>query len=574
MPHPLEAGTIRILEPDGSTAGTGFLVSKRLAVTCAHVVESVKAKPGDVLKIQYHIGNGISEGKVLKDGWSKTDDIAFLLLGSSIGKAVPVDYAASSNGHNFLALGYPEGSDVDVRWSQGKIGGLVKVDGYTHELIQIQGSEIDRGLSGAPIWDVETQSVVGMVTGYGDIPRSAGASQLRFGYATSVDTIHAAYPKFILASQKNKRRKIFYTTWTLAPLAILLFVTSKLLLGAYSPSSVCKESVPLTPGVRAIVAQDDRGDTRWWVGTSEKGAETFLESRENSFFYNKDELGSETVLAIHVDPKNASVWIGTSGSGLVLLEQSEDMTDSRPYTLSDHFTRTGKDGLPGCRISAILQSEGGNLYVGAHEGAGLGISRDGSSWNTVAPPESWNNKMPFSIYSLAEDKTGAIWVGTIQGLYRYHESAWSNVYVPPSISTPSLWVRALALTPSGDLLIGTEKDGIFSLDPTRVADPWDGKITIANGLSDNNILSLEVIPIEESILVGTNDGLSICSQRGGNGQGLRANWECWLVNQEEILNKPILSIGVSANGQEAMIGINNGDPVVLPASAWQNSLPR
>lgn len=40
MPHPLETGTIRILTPDGSTAGTGFLVLKSLAGTCAHIVTS------------------------------------------------------------------------------------------------------------------------------------------------------------------------------------------------------------------------------------------------------------------------------------------------------------------------------------------------------------------------------------------------------------------------------------------------------------------------------------------------------------------------------------------------------
>jgi V8-like Glu-specific endopeptidase len=81
MPHPLEAGTIRILKIDGSTAGTGFLVSKRLAVTCAHVVTSAKSKPGDLIKFKYHLGDlEAQQAKVLENGWSTENDVAILEL--------------------------------------------------------------------------------------------------------------------------------------------------------------------------------------------------------------------------------------------------------------------------------------------------------------------------------------------------------------------------------------------------------------------------------------------------------------------------------------------------------------
>ena len=38
MPHAIESSTIRMLKPNGETVGTGFLVAKNLALTCAHVV--------------------------------------------------------------------------------------------------------------------------------------------------------------------------------------------------------------------------------------------------------------------------------------------------------------------------------------------------------------------------------------------------------------------------------------------------------------------------------------------------------------------------------------------------------
>lgn len=40
MPYPLETGILCVFKPDGTTARTGFLVLKSLAVTCAHVVTS------------------------------------------------------------------------------------------------------------------------------------------------------------------------------------------------------------------------------------------------------------------------------------------------------------------------------------------------------------------------------------------------------------------------------------------------------------------------------------------------------------------------------------------------------
>lgn len=44
MPHPIEPSTLRILRPTGETVGTGFLVSRNLAVTCAHVVANALGK--------------------------------------------------------------------------------------------------------------------------------------------------------------------------------------------------------------------------------------------------------------------------------------------------------------------------------------------------------------------------------------------------------------------------------------------------------------------------------------------------------------------------------------------------
>lgn len=198
MPHPLEAGTIRILKPDGSTAGTGFLVSKHLAVTCAHVVYSANAKAGDVIAFEYHLGNvDIQEAKVLENGWSPENDVAVLELIEKPPKWIHPIIMQSSRameGRSFQGLGYPDYGEVQTCWPQGNISGLVEVDGYKNPLIQIQGKEIDKGSSGSAVVDRNTRRVIGMITGYQDIVRPKMAEGLRFGYAIPIETIWSVYP--------------------------------------------------------------------------------------------------------------------------------------------------------------------------------------------------------------------------------------------------------------------------------------------------------------------------------------------------------------------------------------------
>ena len=66
-----------------------------------------------------------------------------------------------------------------ARWPQGRIGGLVPVDGWGFEMLQIQGTEVDRGMSGAPVVAVQAGLVVGMVTGFKAIDRPQGPLRVR-----------------------------------------------------------------------------------------------------------------------------------------------------------------------------------------------------------------------------------------------------------------------------------------------------------------------------------------------------------------------------------------------------------
>ena len=52
--HNLEQSVIRILNTQGATVGTAFVVVDRLAVTCAHVVQVAGSTPDSPLHIQFY----------------------------------------------------------------------------------------------------------------------------------------------------------------------------------------------------------------------------------------------------------------------------------------------------------------------------------------------------------------------------------------------------------------------------------------------------------------------------------------------------------------------------------------
>ena len=199
----LRACVVRILKPDGTTAGTGFVVAADgLIATCAHVVEAAGARPGQPIRIHFHLDDTKHTAQVLPQPWSppEGEDIALLRLERlpTGARPLPLGPAAGSGGHEYLALGYPTGGIVQARWVQGKIGGPVPVVGRKHDLLQLQGGEVDPGLSGAPVLDRKAGWAVGMITGYQDVAhRPLSAPRVRLAYATPAEALHDLWPERI-----------------------------------------------------------------------------------------------------------------------------------------------------------------------------------------------------------------------------------------------------------------------------------------------------------------------------------------------------------------------------------------
>jgi len=192
MPHPIEPSTLRILRPTGETVGTGFLVSKHLAVTCAHVVKILGGGAGDKIDIRFTGKSAATTARVLPEYWrpDEATDIAILQVDEVPVGVFPLRMGRASESrlkNDLYTFGYAIAAD------QEGIGGLGTFITLKQEenFIQFRMHEANHGHSGAPIYDDKRGVVVGMIKkGYTGTGRNAETT-----FATPTETLWQVCPQ-------------------------------------------------------------------------------------------------------------------------------------------------------------------------------------------------------------------------------------------------------------------------------------------------------------------------------------------------------------------------------------------
>ena len=177
---------------DQEIVGTGFLVSRDLAVTCAHVVNLADAQPEEWLKIRFSGHEEEIDAYIVEEYWRDVDagDIAFLKLESTPEGVMPLRLSAaktSQPGNAFSSFGYAIAADIQGIIARGTI------DGYLpdHNLLQMQAPQANQGISGAPVLDEKRGVVVGMITkGHTELGRNEFTT-----FATPTETIWQVCPQ-------------------------------------------------------------------------------------------------------------------------------------------------------------------------------------------------------------------------------------------------------------------------------------------------------------------------------------------------------------------------------------------
>ncbi len=212
-----------------------------------------------------------------------------------------------------------------------------------------------------------------------------------------------------------------------------------------------------------------------WIGTYGGGLNRFDHEKEQFDHYQADpkdpkSLSNNFVTAICED-SSGNLWIGTE-NGLNMLIQSKSGESAPSFV---HFQGDPDDpsSLSDKSINAIWKDRTGTLWIGTKNGLNklVSVEKDGSSpifiqyKNDPNDPDSLGYN---EVFSINEDRTGVLWIGTHAGLNKVDQKRKpfllyrSKPNDPHSLSHN--YVYSIWKDKSGVLWIGTQGGGLNKFD--------------------------------------------------------------------------------------------------------------
>jgi signal transduction histidine kinase/ligand-binding sensor domain-containing protein len=192
-----------------------------------------------------------------------------------------------------------------------------------------------------------------------------------------------------------------------------------------------------------------------WLATMSDGLVQFR-ARALMPYSAREGLGRDVVFSIAEDAAG-STWIGTMGGGLARIERGRV---TKVYTTAD--------GLASDSVSAVFSDRGPDVWIAFFTGGGRwrGGIQQYSEGRFRTP--NWAEALPReTLYALARDRTGRLWIGGDLGLY-WVEHEQLNRFTG---DLGQGFVHAIAAGRDDTVWVGTEA-GLYAVrDGTVVEDP-------------------------------------------------------------------------------------------------------
>jgi len=177
--------------------GMGFLVRNRHILTCAHMISwalglASEGSPPDSVQVLLDfplldLGERFA-ARVCH--WQPDADVAGLELAvEEPCEAQAVSLVTSSDlwGHSFRAFGFPPNRNGGV-WASGVLRARTTAGWVQMDDLKMPGYWVERGFSGAPVWDEQLEGVMGMVVAI-DTDET-----IRAAYVIPADILAEAWP--------------------------------------------------------------------------------------------------------------------------------------------------------------------------------------------------------------------------------------------------------------------------------------------------------------------------------------------------------------------------------------------
>ena len=240
--------------------------------------------------------------------------------------------------------------------------------------------------------------------------------------------------------------------------------------------------------VRAILQRNDSS----YVFTTSGAGFSIYNGKEFRNYTNGQQIPSLFVLCAIKD-KNGDIWLGTSGGGICRFDGTH------------FYTLTTSQGLTSNYFISMFYGADGEIYAGSY-GTGLNIIRE----NNIVHYGKNEGLPSININAICQDLNKNVWIGTETGLYLLSNGKISQQY--SEYFNKTYPVSTIICDPKGNILIGTDGNGLFILDNEHFE-----FINNTNGLCNNHVKSLAV-DSRKGIWVGTSNGIAYLNPRKGNAQ--------------------------------------------------------
>jgi len=236
---------------------------------------------------------------------------------------------------------------------------------------------------------------------------------------------------------------------------------------------------------------------------------------------------------------HGTVWIGTEESGIWRYDPAAPADKQfTPYTT--------QDGLGDNNAYTLAVDKAGRLWAGT---LNHGVSVfNGKQWRTYGPVDG---PLGSRVFALAVNpKDGGVWGATEAGLFRYVNSRWT--YFTRADGLPSDQANALAFDQGGTLYVGTQCDGIAIASPADGYKSWrvvPGPAALPNAPSGTGLPSALIncllVTKNGTVYAGTTCGLASTQDKGVTWHYRRGlDWKA----KEEGRYPPVTPVSVTISG--------------------------
>lgn len=308
---------------------------------------------------------------------------------------------------------------------------------------------------------------------------------------------------------------------------------------------------PLATASILAIMEDREGNL--WIGTETSGLDILRDQRFRTLD-TRDGLPTDRITTV-VEDEAGLLWAGTQSDGVVALRRDESTPSGWRVTRTlsvengmasnvvlslaaarngdlwvgtpDGLNRvhggrvdtfTSADGLPDDFIRSLMADKDDSLWIGTRRGLTHWVNASGSPGSSPQPAPQMqtythaNGLGSDLVGATARDTSGDLWIATLAGLSRLHNSAISNFTTANGLS--SNVITALLPRSDGTLMIGTQDHGW---------NEWDGrelKAAAGSGLDQTTIRAI-LDDGRGHLWFATGNGIARCdcNAMGASGSG-------------------------------------------------------